>query len=193
VGADHKWECRPPKHRTLTTLCAMEDKIEQTFLASNRPHPEPPSFLPFEDGLPATTMWTSNNLFVHFGSENYCVSQKTGSSVLNTFEPESMVQYRRGHDSDLLRTVRLPSNNTDGPCHVHFLFSKTIQVRVSRKTPKTRRTRQRPRCSNVLLSDRDLDNSNSPLLSFPTSSSPASQSEDHPGIHQKTRGRRQTP
>jgi hypothetical protein len=66
-------------------------------------------------------MGTSDKLFVHLSSENHCVCQKTGSSVLNTLQPKSMVKYRRGHGLGLLRIVRLPSNkNGTLPCP--FLF-----------------------------------------------------------------------
>jgi hypothetical protein len=83
---------------------------------------------------PAAAIGVGDDLFFHFGAENHRVSQKTSCSVLNTFQPKSMVQYRRGHGSVSLRSVRWLSNNTDGLCHVHFLFSKTIQVRICRKT-----------------------------------------------------------
>src|SRR5208282_5370815 len=107
-------------------------------------HLEPPSLLSLENCSSAAAMGAADDLFFHFGAENHCVRQKTGCSVLNALQPKSMVKYRRGHGSALLRSVRLASNNTDEPCHVHFLFSKTIQVRVYRKTEGIQPAKRQP-------------------------------------------------
>jgi hypothetical protein len=134
VRSDHEWKCRPPQGRTVAALDTVEDKIQQTLLAPDRAHLEPPSLLSLEDRSPAAAMRTSENLFSHLGAENQGVSKEARCSELNPLQPKSMAKYRRGHGSWLLRNVRLASNKTDAPCHVHFLFSKTTQVRVCRKT-----------------------------------------------------------
>jgi hypothetical protein len=134
VCSDHKRKRRPPESRTLTALYTVEDKIEETLLAPDWTHLEPPSLASLENCSSAAAIGTPESLFFHFGVENQCVCEETGCSALNTLEPKSMVKYRCGHGLWLLRSVRLASNNTDAPCHVHFLFSKTTQVRVRRKT-----------------------------------------------------------
>src|SRR5208282_1134881 len=93
---------------------------------------EPPSLLSLENCSPTPAIRAGDDLISHLGAENHCVRKQTGCSVLNAFQPKSMVKYRCGHGSDLLRSVRLASNNTDGPCHVHFLFSKAIRYSGTR-------------------------------------------------------------
>ena len=134
VGPDHKRQRRPPHLRTFTALHAVDKESQQTFLASDRTHLEPPPLLSFENSPFAPTTGTVEDLLSHFDSENNCVCEKIGRFVFNTLQPKSVVKYRRGHGSRLLRSVRLASNNTDGPCQVHFLFSKIFsQVRNCRK------------------------------------------------------------
>ena len=120
----HQGKCRPPHSGTLTALYTVQDKIQKALPASNGTHLEPPSFPSFKNCPPTAAIRTSNSLFFHFGPENHRVCKKMGCSVLNTFQPKSMVKNRRGHGSALLRNVRSASNNTDRLCHVHFLFSK---------------------------------------------------------------------
>jgi predicted nucleotidyltransferase len=77
----------------------MEDKIEQTLLASNGTHLEPPSLLSLEDYSSAAAIRTPDDLLVHLGPENQRVCKEIGCLVHNTLQPKSMVKYRRGHGS----------------------------------------------------------------------------------------------
>jgi hypothetical protein len=63
--------------------------------------------------------------------QNVADGLKTSSSVLNTLQPKSMVQYRCGHGSNPPYCSIAVQQH--GPCHVLFYFS-TIRVRVCWKT-----------------------------------------------------------
>jgi hypothetical protein len=71
--------------------------------------------------MSAAALRAPDPLIVHLGAEDDPVGHKMGRSVLNTFQPKSVVKYRGGHGLRLLRIVRLPSNkNGTLPCP--FLF-----------------------------------------------------------------------
>jgi hypothetical protein len=121
VGSRHERKSRPPQRRAHSALQTVESKIEDAFLPSDRTHVKPPVFAPLEAGVPATAPRASDPLIVHLGTENNGVGKVMSRLVLNTLQPISVVKYRCGHGWNLLRIVRLVSNNTESAMSI-FCF-----------------------------------------------------------------------
>jgi hypothetical protein len=121
VLAIHKWKCRPPDIAAVPALESVEEKVEEAPFSADGTHSQKFPFVPFKGGLPSSAAWTFYVLIRHPGADHNAVFKIAGCFVLDTFQTESVVQYRRGHGS-ASPPVRLASNKW-GSCHVHFLFS----------------------------------------------------------------------
>jgi hypothetical protein len=117
----------------------VENELQHALLAPYGTHVEPPALLTFEARIPAAALRAPDPLIVHLGAENDPVGQKMGRSVVNTFQPKSVVKYRGGHGLGLLRIVRLPSNkNGILPCP--FLVFNYQGTRLPEDPKKARKT-----------------------------------------------------
>jgi len=93
----HEWQPWPPKRGTIDTSQAMKIKDQDTFLATNGAHEEPPGLPALHDGFAATALGTLDQRIGHLGAQNHRIGVVVSRCIADTLQPKGVVQYRCGH------------------------------------------------------------------------------------------------
>jgi len=93
----HEGKMLPPEIAAFPASEPVQQQIQKTPFASHGTHPEQPSLVSFESDALFSTAGTLEELVSRPGAEKNAVPEVAKRFMVDTFQPESMVEYGCGH------------------------------------------------------------------------------------------------